>query len=160
MWGVTGLPELRGCESEISIHTPRVGRDGREDRASGGRRISIHTPRVGRDFNKFPDQLPGCVFQSTRPVWGVTTQMYETRKQMLISIHTPRVGRDYRGVNQGSSVCISIHTPRVGRDIRHLRIEEAHVEISIHTPRVGRDASVMMLTMTRWNFNPHAPCGA
>ena len=56
----------------ISIHTPRVGRDG-----GGFPRlplfllISIHTPRVGRDKNKALNH-----------------------QRALISIHTPRVGRD------------------------------------------------------------------
>ena len=61
----------------ISIHAPRVGRDG-----DGGAYyqmkllISIHAPRVGRDLEKrlhATNKL--LVFQSTRPVWGATKAM-------------------------------------------------------------------------------------
>ena len=80
----------------ISIHAPRVGRDG-----DGGAYyqmkllISIHAPRVGRDLEKrlhATNKL--LVFQSTRPVWGATSDWRYYRLISYISIHAPRVGRD------------------------------------------------------------------
>ena len=57
--------------SSISIHAPRVGRDGLVGRLDDVHAISIHAPRVGRDQ---PPRIRG-----SRP---------------RISIHAPRVGRD------------------------------------------------------------------
>ena len=104
MWGATVLEGIEYATESISIHAPRVGRDGvrllkeakRNDfnpRAPCGARlliviltcvvvaISIHAPRVGRD---------DC-FQIVFNKWAV------------ISIHAPRVGRDYTIL-----VCLSI----------------------------------------------------
>ena len=79
---------------EISIHPPRVGRDGNMFTEAVYTKISIHPPRVGRDFSGAerrhwpgyfnppspcgegqcgPDycKIPK-LFQSTLPVWGGT----------------------------------------------------------------------------------------
>ena len=79
----------------ISIHAPRVGRDGQKHarsmagtdfnprapcgaRPGSGRNcvchraISIHAPRVGRDKWVQKASYENYVFQSTRPVWGAT----------------------------------------------------------------------------------------
>ena len=37
--------------SNISIHSPRMGRDQIEDGIGDGAEISIHSPRMGRDVN-------------------------------------------------------------------------------------------------------------
>ena len=61
-------------EWEISIHAPRVGRDGIDLYLGLLETISIHAPRVGRDPAR---RLAGIVlaeFQSTRPVWGATAK--------------------------------------------------------------------------------------
>ena len=96
MWGVTATFLAKTVDILISIHTPRVGRDlspasetnpdgwisihtprvGRDEKSlvwlvSGGR-ISIHTPRVGRDPYLLGIRFCFFLFQSTRPVWGVT----------------------------------------------------------------------------------------
>ena len=79
---------------DVSIHTPRVGRDflapvhGLEDD------VSIHTPRVGRDDCRRLRISSMPVFQSTRPVWGATRTVQMQGLTALVSIHTPRVGRD------------------------------------------------------------------
>ena len=71
--GRDGLSCCPGCCPKISIHAPRVGRDGRYMDDFYIIHISIHAPRVGRD------NAQGAVldrygeFQSTRPVWGATT---------------------------------------------------------------------------------------
>ena len=57
---------------QISIHAPRVGRDGRSQKPFRGRVISIHAPRVGRDANNAYKTAGLSAFQSTRPVWGAT----------------------------------------------------------------------------------------
>ena len=66
------LPPLRGIESSISIHAPRVGSD--------------CTP-VRHGFAPVG-------FQSTLPVWGATPSGAGMTMFRLISIHAPRVGSD------------------------------------------------------------------
>ena len=80
------------------------------------------------------------IFQSTRPVWGVTqiVRQYKNTTPEAISIHTPRVGRDRPLRHFDCENVISIHTPRVGRDLQNCKGRNGK-NISIHTPRVGRD---------------------
>ena len=100
--------------------------------------ISIHTPRVGRDITNLNARTIDILFQSTRPVWGVTVQVCTDPGRDHISIHTPRVGRDNSMRPLNKAITISIHTPRVGRD-HPLSAQLVNRNISIHTPRVGRD---------------------
>ena len=125
----------------ISIHAPRVGRDG-----DGGAYyqmkllISIHAPRVGRDLEKrlhATNKL--LVFQSTRPVWGATrTTGHQDCGTDPISIHAPRVGRDFGLV---ISTLVTIYfNPRAPCGARPLAESQSYMESH--------------------NFNPRAPCGA
>ena len=69
--------------------------------------ISIHTPRVGRDL-KLVFPFARGIFQSTRPVWGVTVGNRNAPIPLHISIHTPRVGRDSK--NTQISLCVFAKT--------------------------------------------------
>ena len=71
VWGATTPPREYLNLGLISIHAPRVGRDGTAGNANTVGDISIHAPRVGRD-GALSQDLPGDP----------------------ISIHAPRVGRD------------------------------------------------------------------
>ena len=65
------------------------------DRPDRGRvQISIHSPRAGRDY-AFIDFI-GLLFQfqSTRPVRGETKCSIKRTPSSQISIHSPRAGRD------------------------------------------------------------------
>ena len=165
MWGATAALDLVRAQATISIHAPRVGRDGGDGSVRCNEvNISIHAPRVGRDdwlsFSEFCNRL----FQSTRPVWGATACKPPLPQSEVISIHAPRVGRDVSDVLLiASDISISIHAPRVGRDSMHLDVSMKkqtkfqstrpvwgatcrwrfqgllHRTISIHAPRVGRD---------------------
>ena len=79
--------------------------------------ISIHAPRVGRDGRDDVAIVNVSGFQSTRPVWGATDKLPDVQKKLDISIHAPRVGRDeHQPFSKYPTVEISIHAPRVGRD--------------------------------------------
>ena len=56
--------------------------------------ISIHIPRVGDDGVGGNRNVAGTLFQSTSPVWGMTTPQEERDAFDAISIHIPRVGDD------------------------------------------------------------------
>ena len=101
-------------------------------------KISIHAPRVGRDGMASASIARVCSFQSTRPVWGATRGGRRSLGPVAISIHAPRVGRDAECSLAASERAISIHAPRVGRDFLHQTGLQL-VVISIHAPRVGRD---------------------
>ena len=71
VWGATFFIRSIQVLQTVSIHAPRVGRDGRYGKDFLSKLVSIHAPRVGRDdvFHKVID-FP------------------------QVSIHAPRVGRD------------------------------------------------------------------
>ena len=125
-------------EREISIHAPRVGRDNRIPTRRVHRPISIHAPRVGRDRgwrshgrtrNYFNPRAPcgarpGVVlgrpwsekFQSTRPVWGATSQASTLYRTDVFQSTRPVWGATAFLSMVYTSTPISIHAPRVGRD--------------------------------------------
>mgnify|MGYP001290676826 CR=1 FL=1 len=70
-WGATAVMPPEGRFERVSIHAPRVGRDGAWDKLCDGAVVSIHAPRVGRDDSG--------------------GRLVESR---YVSIHAPRVGRD------------------------------------------------------------------
>ena len=95
VWGATACATSALRTTLISIHAPRVGRDGCTPPPPPPRvPISIHAPRVGRDSSSTVEPPPpldfnprapcgarrmstACKmsersFQSTRPVWGAT----------------------------------------------------------------------------------------
>ena len=76
VWGVTRVIVVVYFAVQISIHTPRVGRDQRVLDVVALFNISIHTPRVGRDKWLREEFEIVDEFQSTRPVWGVTRKQH------------------------------------------------------------------------------------
>ena len=81
--------------------------------------ISIHSPRMGRDLSSCPRRLTATVFQSTLPAWGETFFAVKYNDCRRISIHSPRMGRDGTPTTPPSYGMISIHSPRMGRDLYH-----------------------------------------
>ena len=111
----------------ISIHSPRMGRDG----------LLYHIPNEGKHFNPlsphgerlgsmsdlaaeqtFQSTLPAwgetasslpqsthstSPFQSTLPAWGETDTRPETCRAGEISIHSPRMGRDWPASRKSTS---------------------------------------------------------
>ena len=74
VWGMTATATKTTAAFLISIHIPRVGDDA--DRSAYRTRISqisIHIPRVGDDYPTAPAALLPASFQSTSPVWGMTS---------------------------------------------------------------------------------------
>ena len=63
----------------ISIHSPRMGRDGQPQRAGAARPISIHSPRLGRDSSSSTLPPIRSTFQSTLPAWGETGERVRHR---------------------------------------------------------------------------------
>ena len=145
----------------ISIHAPRVGRDGIRDlqhaqpydfnpRAPCGARHRFHSAGAVE-----------LIFQSTRPVWGATQEITEVQTSPRISIHAPRVGRDapYLSEDRCSGKFQSTRPVWGATLIRRdeTRASEfqstrpvwgatpastlpyGRLQISIHAPRVGRD---------------------
>ena len=116
VWGATRSCAARICETSISIHAPRVGRDlwaitptktarHFNPRAPCGARLNDAVCK--RANNNFNPRAPcgarriathhstSCIqFQSTRPVWGATRGNIRIATAARISIHAPRVGRD------------------------------------------------------------------
>ena len=123
--------------------------------------ISIHSPRMGRDMTHDQKLAALVKFQSTLPAWGETTDKSAEEGNRNISIHSPRMGRDELLGVDTEQEAISIHSPRMGRDLS-LTIDDFASpafqstlpawgetkdekgvgrmgHISIHSPRMGRD---------------------
>ena len=162
MWGATPRKAARAPDGQISIHAPRVGRDG------------CYVSKDG-DSNHFNPRAP-C---GARPRGGA-----DVIATSRISIHAPRVGRDL--VNLGFLVVqpiISIHAPRVGRDIFSgmttvKKLDNFNPRAPCGARRLttatANEISTFQSTRPVWgatldgaagksggaNFNPRAPCGA
>ena len=151
---------LRKPTDEISIHSPRMGRDGGCPRSGAGHRyfnplsphgerhaaagssaadaISIHSPRMGRDgicYEQIADELDFNPLSphGERPV-GASSALSPAGFQSTL----PAWGETYRCPQAGHCIRISIHSPRMGRDPDGGRVWPGRA-ISIHSPRMGRD---------------------
>ena len=161
VWGATKSPPNVPYVVHISIHAPRVGRDGVHGtgklksanfnpRAPCGARlmllsqfytltdISIHAPRVGRDRNGAPAPPPSRYFNPRAPCGARLYSASGVYSQTMISIHAPRVGRDLAFDISRSSPAIFQSTRPVWGATRVALIQQYGIR----------------------NFNPRAPCGA
>ncbi len=183
--GETGPRRVDAHGPQISIHSPRAGRDrGIETLLTGiaafqstrpvrgetystescnrADRISIHSPRAGRDLPVVPNKPIRHKISIHSPRAGRDVLKYRhCRNAHTISIHSPRAGRDAQLVALHDYLVISIHSPRAGRDVHEVVVVKAARAISIHSPRAGRDGNSGIVSIpTTPNFNPLAPCGA
>ena len=101
---------------------PARGETGGGRRCSSSVEISIHSPRKGRDSVQYVQTGSKTKFQSTRPARGETSKPAHLGARGVISIHSPRKGRDRYGyLYVRYPECISIHSPRKGRDMSSTR---------------------------------------
>ena len=142
----------------ISIHSPRMGRDGTPAGTLPGpwnfnplsphgerpRPITIKTTTA--DFNPLsphgerPSPTGGArrtaKFQSTLPAWGETKAVIYARYSSEFQSTLPAWGE----------TVVAVHG--VG-----------HRVISIHSPRMGRDVSMLLMAQGMTDFNPLSPHG-
>ena len=143
---------------QISIHSPRMGRDADALAAAWAGWISIHSPRMGRDQMATTGDSRAAKFQSTLPAWGETRQPELVGPAGVISIHSPRMGRDRYCPACAKEIWISIHSPRMGRDpsAPEGRGPTKHFNpLSPHGERPHDVASIK----GKPNFNPLSPHG-
>ena len=115
-WGETSIHDPRRSRPKhfnpLSPHGERHGAHG----LGTGTQISIHSPRMGRDRRR-PVRRLGLTwhFNPLSPHgerrWALGRPLSGT-----ISIHSPRMGRDPVSEQVGHAAHISIHSPRMGRD--------------------------------------------
>ena len=98
-------------------------------------------PVWGATFEIWCEVTRTYQFQSTRPVWGATGAPDNISPEMDISIHAPRVGRD--DLDDAKDDAAEDFNPRApcGARLSFRRRASASVPISIHAPRVGRDVT-------------------
>ena len=96
-WGATMTP--REQHSFLQFQSTRPAWGATVAAAHDGQLevVSIHAPRVGRDGDCAPLARAVRVFQSTRPAWGATGKRFGLNLSSVVSIHAPRVGRDRLG---------------------------------------------------------------
>ena len=121
-------------------------------------------------------------FQSTSPVWGMTAIQTQLASCCCVSIHIPRVGDDLDliavdtinerfqstspvwGMTQNVADCfscldISIHIPRVGDDIASLTLGPDYERFQSTSPVWGMTGKMQKKYISKYDFNPHPPCG-
>ena len=89
------LPPFCDLPHKISIHSPRMGRDGAPERCALHHLISIHSPRMGRDrccCSVRPSQSSN--FNPLSPHGERLNATITKLTNANISIHSPRMGRD------------------------------------------------------------------
>ena len=165
VWGETSCCRCEKLKHyDISIHSPRVGRDPNnhhrtqgtysnfnplspcgerlrgEGTTQGAKTFQSTLPVWGETlFGK--KQPPSSIFQSTLPVWGETPFPLPIMIKIVEFQSTlPVWGETFIVPFKMSADIISIHSPRVGRDPCRIPYR-AQQAISIHSPRVGRDNS-------------------
>ena len=94
VWGATKAAAGDRPRQLISIHAPRVGRDGLHALFVQQGRISIHAPRVGRDAQPGERSWLCADFNPRAPCGARLGPALSLSPSLLISIHAPRVGRD------------------------------------------------------------------
>ena len=100
----------------VSIHAPRVGRDIGDLSDAIAALVSIHAPRVGRDTPFLVLDDLGSGFQSTRPVWGATSEIFGRTLAIRFNPRAPCGARHFVGAaySQGFSF-----NPRAPCGARH-----------------------------------------
>ena len=180
MGGATGHVRPAPEGSEISIHAPRGGSDGKghdiphkwddfNPRSPWGERLPLRTvedwcagfqstlPVGGATYGAEP-RVEITIFQSTLPVGGATAAEQTRQQEQGISIHAPRGGSDVSFALGLLTARISIHAPRGGSDIGWFYRNKIGV-ISIHAPRGGSDIDICVFRIHLHDFNPRSPWG-
>ena len=162
MWGETAAGVADNtAEIRISIHSPRVGRDGVE-LAVGAEVVLFQSTRpVWGETGLISDVLHRRLFQSTRPVWGETALAEGKNPKRLISIHSPRVGRDSsRQVSRGTNPIFQSTRPVWGETQAAERSAEGVMDFNPLAPCGARRLYDGVMRKLQDYFNPLAPCGA
>ena len=161
VWGATCQWGISGPSYQISIHAPRVGRDG----------LGFDVGPIHSNFNPRAPcgarpvlciaLYTSCLFQSTRPVWGATFASSTAVFHRLISIHAPRVGRDFDPLYLMFDGDLFQSTRPVWGAT--LRVSVLHIEQPVFQstrPVWGATCAIIGCVIETRNFNPRAPCGA
>ena len=178
--GATAYPRGREAGSDISIHAPREGSDGKGGRSKNDLpRISIHAPREGSDTSSWKSVFPLRGFQSTLPVRGATgweiPDPGRGRFQSTLPVRgaTPPWSMPWltscifqstlpvRGATISPEFTyhfpvISIHAPREGSDFEQIQTGMSY-QISIHAPREGSDMTTWWWSRRSSRISIHAP---
>ena len=99
--------------------------------------ISIHSPRMGRDL--YSSNVP-TFLQNFNPLSPHGERLHHLLifpSFHMISIHSPRMGRDIIPPNSEFILLISIHSPRMGRDYYSVNICTAESAFQSTLPAWG-----------------------
>ena len=149
----------RTAEQFISIHSPRMGRDGGY----------ITFPRVKKNFNPlsphgerhrpWPGIRPPRPFQSTLPAWGETGEALGEPTLWHISIHSPRMGRDRRAaMRQAKRQYFNPLSPH-GERLPNREREHRNSRFQSTLPAWGETLRALQDAARHRHFNPLSPHG-
>jgi len=158
---------------------------GRDPDATGEKakmNISIHSPRMGRDPAVLTVHEAYEQFQSTLPAWGETLRMFSLfRYRLLFQSTLPAWGETFTKTALLTISTFQSTLPAWGETVSWYLIPQTvtdfnplspHGErpkiiqllafdgkISIHSPRMGRDISASTIAPMICDFNPLSPHG-
>jgi len=149
---------MSACSNSFNSRAPRGARHARRGHTRK-RVVSIHAPRVGRDGTRLLIRRPRQSFQFTRPAWGATCKR-KTRSHlsMCFNSRAPRGARHQDGGDRNQHQ-VSIHAPRVGRDTPTPSISRENSCFNSRAPRGARRKRHGSRSAS-FGFNSRAPRGA
>ena len=122
--------------------------------------ISIHAPRMGRDGSAGQSSARTAHFNPRAPHGARRDSEAHNVTMLRISIHAPRMGRDFLASKSSRLSPISIHAPRMGRDAQVQQYALAMTQFQSTRPAWGATAVPVQQRWLHAHFNPRAPHGA
>ena len=124
------------------------------------RRVSIHAPRVGCDGSNEKIATERNKFQFTHPVWGATIRWFWDHLIIGVSIHAPRVGCDqwHRTLYMQDKMFQFTH-PVWGATPFNIRYKASNNWFQFTHPVWGATFSHIKLFLLNGSFNSRTPCG-
>ena len=116
---------------------------------------------MGRDASRSSTTPPPAIFQSTRPVWGVTPRgQYHGLYIEIFQSTRPVWGATSTNLLEGTFLSISIHAPRMGRDRPSTLQGHQMRHFNPRAPYGARLSHSFYPPCNFLDFNPRAPYGA
>ena len=158
-WGETPAGCCVTVAVEFQSTLPAWGETKGVERLNQRGNISIHSPRVGRDACWLERDNSACPFQSTLPAWGETATPAAAPAAEQFQSTLPAWGETAEATPGATATAISIHSPRVGRDTQHDALQVVHANFNPLSPRGERPSGGSSFQSLRWYFNPLSPRG-
>ena len=122
----------------VSIHAPRMGRDSNFQALALLREVSIHAPRMGRDAASASAAATRYCFNSRAPHGARPDRLKRKRNRKRFNSRAPHGARPPNAPPSSTSSKFQFTRPAWGATNPAEACERSQA-VSIHAPRMGRD---------------------